>query len=253
MLPIFSDSQTADKFILFGGVHLCILFVTVALPLALSRLTRKRDRPQLARWLAVALATVLILDRIFALSLAVHIGRLTYGPNALPMHLCDWAVFAVVIALLWRGQQAYELAYFWGLSGTVQAILTPDVSENFPNPFFVSFFVSHCGIVISVLFMTWGLDKRPRPGSVWRALLWNQVYLVSAGLVNWIFRTNFGYLAAKPDHASLLDFFAPWPWYILELEVAAAVFYLGFYAPFWLADLRRGGPIPPAAVPMKVR
>ncbi len=166
------------------------------------------------------------------------------------MHLCDWAMFAVLFALLRGGQAAYELAYFWGLSGTVQAILTPDTAEHFPNPFFISFFVSHCGIVISVLFMTWGIGKRPRPGSVWRAMGWSQVYLACAGTVNWLAGTNFGYLAAKPAHASLLDVFAPWPWYVLELEAAALFMYGVFYAPFWIGNLRRGGPRPPAAEPL---
>jgi hypothetical integral membrane protein (TIGR02206 family) len=243
-------SETARKFVLFGGVHLLILFITIALPLGLSLWTRRSDRPELARWLAWILATVLIGDRLFALALGFSQGRITYWADALPMHLCDWATFAVVIALLWRNQQVYELAYFWGLSGTAQAILTPDLTENFPSPFFLSFFVSHCGIVVGVLFMTWGLGKRPGPGSVWRAILWNQAYLVSAGLVDWLFKVNFGYLAAKPRNPSLLDYFGPWPWYILVLEAAAVVFYLIFYAPFWINNRRRGGPLPPAAAPI---
>ena len=153
----------------------------MALPFGLSRFTYRQDRPKLARWLAVGLAVVLLLNRVMALVWGYHEGRITRWPDALPMHLCDWASFAVIIALVWRGQLAYELAYLWGLSGTFQAVLTPDLTEAFPNPFFIGFFVDHCGIIVSVLFLTWGLAMRPQPGAVLRACGWSQVYLVCAG------------------------------------------------------------------------
>jgi hypothetical integral membrane protein (TIGR02206 family) len=227
------------KFALFGALHLTIIALTVAIPAALSIWTRRSERPQIERILAAVVAAILVLDRVVILSLALHDGRIIHWAEALPMHLCDWAMIVVVVALLRGSQLTYELAYFWGLSGTVQAILTPDLADPFPSPYFISFFVSHCGIVVSVLFMTWGIGKRPLPGSIWRAVLWSQVYLVCAGVVDWLTGTNFGYLAAKPGHASLLDSFAPWPWYILELELASVLFYGIFYSPFWIADRRR--------------
>lgn len=237
LLAIAQEALSSQrKFVLFGGLHLFILFLTVALPYALSRFTYRQDRPTLARWLAVGLAAVLLLNRIMAIAWGCHEGRITRWPDALPMHLCDWASFAVIIALVWRGQLAYELAYLWGLSGTFQAVLTPDLNETFPNPFFIGFFVDHCGIVVSVLFLTWGLAMRPQPGAVWRALAWSQVYMVCAGLVDWALHVNYGYLRAKPLHGSLLDYFGPWPWYILTLEVMALVFFAVFYSPFWLAN-----------------
>ena len=232
----------SGKFVLFGTLHLTILLLTVAIPAALSLYTRRSDRPALARWLAIVIAAILFLDYVFTVIWATHVGKIVYWENALPMHLCDWATIVSIAALVWRKQLAYELAYFWGLSGTFQAVLTPDTKEVFPNPLFVSFFVSHCGIIIAVLFLTWGLKFRPGQGSVWKIWLWSQIYLASAGLVNWLFRAeqiNFGYLAHKPEHGSLLDFFGPWPWYILTLEVMALVFFTLFYLPFWIADRRR--------------
>ena len=230
--------EPARKFVLFGGLHLLILFVTIALPLAMSWLTRRRERPALGRWLGGGLVAVLLLNRIMALAWGVHMGRITRWPDALPMHLCDWASAAVIIALLGGGQLAYELAYFWGLSGTFQAVLTPDVADTPTSPFFIGFFVDHCGIIVGVLFLTWGLKHRPRPDGVLRAFLWSQVYLACAGFINWRYHTNYGYLAAKPQHSSLLDFFGPWPWYILTLEGLSLVFYCFFALPFWVADAR---------------
>ena len=238
LAAVVESLPPSRKFALFGGLHLFILFITITLPFALSRFTYRQDRPNLARWLAAGLVVTLLLNRVMAIVWGYHEGRILRWPDALPMHLCDWASFAVIIALIWRGQLAYELAYLWGLSGTFQAVLTPDLTEAFPNPFFIGFFVDHCGIIVSVLFLTWGLAMRPKPGAVWRALAWSQLYLVCAALVDGPLHENYGYLRAKPSHGSLLDYFGPWPWYILTLEVMMVVFFTVFYAPFWLGNRR---------------
>jgi uncharacterized membrane protein YwaF len=54
--------------------------------------------------------------------------------------------------------------------------------------------------------------------------------------VNFVFKTNFGYLAAKPPGPSLLDAMAPWPWYIVELAVLGVISVLVYYSPFYFAD-----------------
>ena len=198
------------QFALFGPLHVAILFATLALPFALSRLTRSEQRPRLARVLALVIASVLLLDRVSELIWINHLGKITYWANALPMQLCDWASFVAIIALIGRQQLPYELAYLWGLAGTFQAVLTPDIAESPSSPLFISFFVEHCGIIVSALFLTWGLGMRPRPGAVLRVWWCSQIYVVCAGLADWLLLKpdpDFGYLAHKPKQGSLLDFF----------------------------------------------
>lgn len=235
-------------FVLFGGLHLAILFATAALPLLLALWARRAGTPAVGTRIAATLAAVLLVDRALALGWAWQAGKIARWPEALPMHLCDWATFIVIFALLAGGQRAYETAYFWGLAGTLQAVLTPDTREVFPSPLFISFFVGHCGIIVGVLFLTWGRGRRPGPGAVWRTVGWSQVYLLCAGATNWLLGTNFGYLAAKPKNASLLDLFAPWPWYILELEVLSVVLYAALFLPFmrWKRGLPPAGERRPA-------
>ena len=47
--------------------------------------------------------------------------------QALPFQLCDWAMVAIIVALLTGRERWLEVAYFWGIGGTAQAILTPDL------------------------------------------------------------------------------------------------------------------------------
>ena len=67
---------------------------------------------------------------------------------------------------------AVELTYFWGLAGTLQAIVTPDLSAGFPQLEFFMFVVGHLGIVIAAC--TWwsasGCDRgRARCCASWQS------------------------------------------------------------------------------------
>lgn len=222
-------AEAAPRFQLFGPLHLGILLATVLIPIALSWCARTWHREHAISW---ALVVTLVVNWLVVLA---RYAPVRPWPDLLPMHLCDWATFTIAVALLRRGQIWYELAYFWGLSGTLQAVITPDLPEVDAVRVW-TFFIGHSGIIAGVLFATWGLKMRPQfPGSLLRAFAWLQFYAVCAGLVNWQCGTNFGYLAAKPHSASLLDALAPWPWYIAELEALSLVSFLIYAAPFFCA------------------
>lgn len=219
--------------VLFGPSHVAVMAVTVVIALGVVVLARRTRDPGLIRVMALALAAVLLMDRL----IAGYLGFATVGvANALPMHLCDWTVIAAIIALVWRRKLAFELTYFWGLAGTLQAILTPDLAFDFPDLRFFIFFISHGGVLVVIAFLALGLRMRPWPWSLVRIFLWSNIYLAAALLVNLILGTNYGYLSAKPAHPSLLDYLGPWPLYILSLEVLAMVSFGIYYLPYLLRD-----------------
>jgi len=225
----------SPSFVLFGKAHLSVIAVTFAVPLILAAVTRLTGDPRVAavgRWSFVSL---LVFERIARLGL-LHRDGLLSVEAALPMHLCDWAAIMVVVTLIHPTQVSYELSYFWGLGGSLQALLTPDLAYGFPDPRFLSFFASHGGVIASVLYLTCGMHMRPEPMSIVRALGWSMLYLVAAMLVNSWLGSNFGYLRSKPDHPSLMDYMAKWPYYIPELAALAIASTLIYYLPFWLAD-----------------
>ena len=142
--------------------------------------------------------------------------------NALPFHLCDIAAFIAGIALMTRHPLCCELTYCWGLAGTLQGLITPNLSAGFPEPLFFSFFLHHGTIVVTALFLPLALGWRPRAGTWPRVLVWNQVYFFFALSLNYFFETNFGFLLQKPHVPSLLDHLGPWPYYLIWLQVIAA-------------------------------
>jgi hypothetical integral membrane protein (TIGR02206 family) len=230
-------TSPSPRFVLFGPAHLTVLFLTFALPMFLAWLVRRPGGERLAKPIAWTFAAVLILDQVVMTSWAMAPG-MNLKDN-LPLHLCDWATFTCAAALVWRHRLSYELTFFWGLAGTLQAVLTPDLDVGFPDPGFFAFQIAHAGLIAAVLFLTLGLRMRPTFRSIGRAFLWLQVYAVVTALLNLLLGTNYGYLRHKPALPSLLDYLGPWPVYIVSLEILALVLFFLCYLPFAVADWMR--------------
>ncbi|MBI2496289.1 MAG: TIGR02206 family membrane protein [Candidatus Omnitrophica bacterium] len=225
----------AGGFTLWGPDHLTVLGLTAG-GIAGLVMTRRRLRGRSDQRLRHVVAAALVANELSAWAVsAVH------GVVRVPLQLCDLALGLAVWALLTTRPAVSEVAYFWGLAGSLQAILTPDLRLGFPDYWWIKFFLTHCGVVLSVVYLAVTARVAPTGGSVWRVWALANVYAAIAGLINWGFGTNYGYLAHKPSQPSLLDYFGPWPWYIVGLEAAALCSFSLYYAPFALAQRFRSG------------
>ena len=112
---------------------------------------------------------------------------------------------------------------FLGIVGEPQAIVTPDVRSGFPSYWWTKFFISHCSVLLGAFYLGLSGHVVPTFRSVRRVFLASNLYAAMAGALNWMFGTNYGYLAHKPAHPSLLDAFGPWPWYILGMEAVTLI------------------------------
>jgi len=224
-------------FHLFGQAHLVVIFLTIFIPLGLGIAVRVTASTRIDRAVAICLALLLITN-YFGYAFYLWRHQLFAWQQALPFQLCDWAMVTVIVALV-TGQRSWiELSYFWGIGGTFQAILTPNLQVGFPDIRFISFFIGHCGIVAGVIYLMIARHFRPTLGSVWRTLAWSQLYLVAALLVDYLTGVNYGFLLHKPQAASILDYLSNTRWlYIAELEGLALFFFAILYAPFALAHL----------------
>lgn len=220
-------------FILFGPAHLVALALSVLVPLILAGWAR--GMPARDRGVRLVLAALLAAGWMGWYAMLGARGWLTQG-NALPLNLCDWAQGALIIALLSCNQRAYELGYFWGLGGTLQGLITPDVGSGFPDIQFLLFMLDHAGLIAALLYLTVGTGLRPVPASLPRVILATLVYVAVAGAADFALGTNYGFLRGKSDHVSLLTFLAPWPWYIGELVLIGILSVAIYYTPFFVLD-----------------
>ena len=126
-----------------------------------------RWKPKLLAPVCDSLALALVLNKLVSLG---HFATHEEEPwhELLPLHLCDWATFTGVIALVTRRPLAFELTWFWAMAGTTQALVTPDLAVRPPELSWYTFYLSHGGVVAAALLLTWGAGLRTRHWAAFR-------------------------------------------------------------------------------------
>ena len=231
--------NSAPEFHPWSPSHFAVIFLTIVLPFILAFVVHRTKSKRLERSICFALSALLLINY----AAYVIIGR-NFGVDRwyklLPLQLCDWAMI-VIIGALWTGNRRWlEVAYFWGIGGTLQAIVTPNLRFGFPDLRFISFFVAHCGIIIGIVFLMLIYGFRPRAVGVIRTFLWTEVYFVVAFTADLLTGENYGFLLHKPEAASFLSFLSDSRLlYLLEFHGLAFLFFCALYAPFAIVDLIR--------------
>jgi hypothetical integral membrane protein (TIGR02206 family) len=221
-------------FRLFSLTHIAIL---TAIPLIASILAALARRHRLyARRISLSLAALLTVNEVIWYSYRYSTEGFRF-PEGLPLQLCDAMVWLAVAALLTSAQWIFETAFLVGIAGAGMALLTPDLwapLRSYPS---VYFFLAHGAIVVAVLFLVLSKTRSLQPGCVWRVFLSVNLFALIVGTFNAIFHTNYMYLCRKPQSASLLDYFGPWPFYVICGELLALVLLWTLWLPF--AFIRR--------------
>ncbi|MBB5039514.1 YwaF family protein [Prosthecobacter dejongeii] len=215
----------------FGPSHLTVLGLCLVALIVLTCL--RRFHPPSATLAERLLGILLLLNWPGTAYFHWQAGTLLWD-TGLPLHFCDVAGIAGGIALLTHNRLAAEIVYFFGLAGTLQGLITPNLKVDFPEPRFIVFFFLHGGVVVTALHMVTSLRCSPRAWAVPRMVGLTLFYALIVGVINATLNSNFAFLCHKPEQASLMDVLGPWPWYIGSLVLLCAVFYSLLYAPFFV-------------------
>jgi len=235
--------------------HLITVAVIVIAITVLVAAARLRPGP----WTGVAahaLALLIVVNEVGWWVWAWQLNALSLQNN-LPLFLCDIAAFVSAAALITRAPLLVEVTYFWGIAGTANGIISPDIGDHFPSYPFFQYFIQHAAIPAAALFLVVGLRIYPRPWAVVR------VFALSVGLVavdafaNLLTNGNYMFLRRVPPGANLLDLFGPWPWYIFGGAFLTLIFFAALDAPFRIGGLSRArsrtSRYPPTASPPSPR
>ena len=203
-----------NRFHAFSGEHLILIGLFLAVFVALVVIGRRRgDVERFRRVFAITIPVFTVPMQV----LQLLPGDFDLG-TSLPLQYCDLAWGIAAYALWTRKPWAVALTFFWGLTLTIQGIITPALAEQFPDPRYFMFFGMH--------FLTvWAAGYLAATGNTptWR--LYSLAVVVTAawaGVVmtfNAITDTNYGYLNGKPASASALDLLPGWPTYVV-IEIA---------------------------------
>ncbi|MHB8588853.1 MAG: YwaF family protein [Candidatus Dormibacteraceae bacterium] len=222
---------------LLSTEHLMTVAVMAVVTASLVVAARRRPGP----WTVIAcrvLAIVIVANEA-AWWIWLGVQHTWSASYALPFQLCDVAAIVAAAALWSRQPLLVELTYFWGLAGTANGLITPDISDHFPTFGFMQYFIAHGTIVAAALLLVVGLRIAPRRGAVLRVFgLTFGLLVVDAG-VDLVTGGNYLYLQATPGVPSLLNVFGPWPWYIVGAAGVALASFLVLDLPFAISRRRR--------------
>ncbi|MDX2016347.1 MAG: TIGR02206 family membrane protein [Planctomycetota bacterium] len=146
---------------------------------------------------------------------------------SLPLHFCDIGAWLAPVMLLTRARLLRAILYYWTITFTIQAYITPTLTEGPTQWRFYLFWMSHTWIIGAGVYDLAVLRFRP----AWRdffqatgATVLLVLFLVFA--VNMPFGLNYGFLGqSTPERPTIIDALGPWPERVWVMSFASiAVF-----------------------------
>jgi hypothetical integral membrane protein (TIGR02206 family) len=229
-LALFSNEI---PFIAYGNSHLvvlCFSLLLLALILIASKKLCTEKNLFIGRFLAIILALSVVVYTIFEIAL----GRFTIADD-LPLSLCNLFALVAPFALWYPKHKYFEPIYFLVMAGTFQAIVTPDLYFDYPAYEFFKYWITHVGLVLLMIHYMVCFALYPTAKGILKTFGWLNVYVVALLPLNYLLDANYFYLIEKPLNPSVLDFFGPWPVYILVAEILVMGFFAIAMIPVFLA------------------
>jgi len=226
----FASNSSLTKHVLapFSKSHLLILLVLTIINIAFFILLKKGFFKKSFKYY---LAGFLLFNEIFYIIWCILAGIWSFG-YSLPLQLCDITAILSIYMLFSNNRKFFNVLYFWGLGGALQALLTPAMHYSFPHALFFNFFFLHYSIITAVFYMLI-IDKcRPTLKSIFSSLFILNIYAIIIFPVNKITHGNYMFLSHKPSSHSVLDYLGKWPWYILSLEGVYLIICFILFIPF---------------------
>ncbi|WP_051023034.1 YwaF family protein [Nocardia pneumoniae] len=212
------DPLSAQReFSAYGPSHWVVLAVFAVGAASAVRVGRAHRSPDSARRFGRVCGAAII-----ALYLAIYLSTMappTVG-GSVPLRLTDLATMAAAYALWSHRHWAYALTYYWCLTLSTQALISPALhSPDFPHYEFLAFWAIHLVVVWAAIYLTWGIGMHPDWRSYRIAVTVTLVWVAVTFVFNAIADTNYGFVNGKPSTPSLLDVLGPWPWYLVTVAV----------------------------------
>lgn len=251
-LKYFFGQGTEIEFTNFTLAHFLPILLMIGVILLISRFRKPLADCKWEKNIRHILAFLLIFSEMSYYWRLVAIPEL--GPNPvdhLPITVCGWVVVFASYMLLGKSQTLFDLCYFWLLSGSVFALLTPTViSYTGPTRFrYYQFWAEHLLGYVAIFYMIFVHGMRPTWKSAIRSWVWLAVLGVVAFFTNRYLGpgANYLFLAKPEDTPSILDILPPN--FLLRTTIMVAVVTALFFVAYlpWLIKDRRANKVAASA------
>ena len=241
LIGYFFGQGETQEFFLFSPAHLA----PIVLMLATIFLIRK-NAGRLRGWkheeaIRYVLAFALICSEMGYYWRLVGMPSLGANPvDHLPIAVCGWAAIFCSYMVIGKTQLLFDISYFWLLSGSVFALLTPTPLTYCGPPRFryYQFWMEHTLGYVAIFYMIFVHGMRPNFRSMVRSYVSLLALTAFAYWVNQLLPgANYLYMARPEAAPSVLDILPPN--FVLRFLVMMAVITLMFglaYLPWYRKD-----------------
>tara|TARA_B110000467_G_scaffold78929_1_gene71327 strand:- start:829 stop:1077 length:249 start_codon:yes stop_codon:yes gene_type:complete len=80
-------------------------------------------------------------------------------------------VFILFVMIFVNTARRFEIVYFFVLSGTLQAIITPDPDGGYPSYGFFKYWIVHCGLIVVTVHHLLSFKLYPRAKGILRTFV----------------------------------------------------------------------------------
>ena len=209
----FFGQGDVQEFALFTPAHILPILWMVAMILLI-----RKNAGALRDWkheekLRYVLAFALIISDMSYYWRLGGVPALGANPvENLPIGVCGWAAILCSYRLVGKCQSFFDISYFWLLSGSLFALLTP-TPLNFTGPTrfrYYQFWAEHTRGYIAIFYMIFVHGMRPTVKSAGKSYIALLVMTVIAYSVNrMIPGANYLYMARPESAPSVLDILPP--------------------------------------------
>ena len=237
----FFGQGEVQEFALFTPAHILPVLWMVAMILLI-----RKNAGSLRDWkheekLRYVLAFALIISDMSYYWRLVGMPSLGANPvENLPIGVCGWAAILCSYMLVGKCQSFFDISYFWLLSGSLFALLTP-TPLNFTGPTrfrYYQFWAEHTLGYIAIFYMIFVHGMRPTVKSMVKSYI---ALLVMVAIAYWVNQmipgANYLYMARPEAAPSVLDILPPNFLLRFVIMVAAISAMYGLaYLPWYLKD-----------------
>ena len=214
-------------FIFMGTDHVISIIVFAILSFAIPYLAKKNLDEDQQYFLGKVLGVLILFGYLSWVILEILAGTISKTLH-LPFHLCRAANIVIFIVLFFRSFLAYEIVFFWGLT-VIHAVITPDITQGFPHYHFIRYWLTHQLMIIGIIYATFVYDIRPHKTSIYKSFVTLLLFFLITVPVNLFLDANYFWICGKPPVGTVLDYFGPWPWYLILATLLALIHFYFFY------------------------
>ncbi|MFK4785760.1 TIGR02206 family membrane protein [Fusobacterium sp. MFO224] len=221
-----------DELILFSTEHLISILIYSLIFIFLSFISNLFSK----RIYASVLGIVILIIKIIEL----FIRHTVYSESIyqlLPLHLCNIALIFAIISMIFKFNFLFQLVFYFSI-GAFFAIIFPENIPRFYDFRNISFFLTHFFIIFASWYEIINFKFKPNLKGLLLSFVILNFFILLSFKVNNLFGTNFMFTNIKPNLSSPLNYFGPWPYYIIISDCIFLFLEYIYYLPFKLYKSR---------------